>query len=62
MKPFRALHGLPRFVGPCARLNGSRIAPHRYVATAASTAAADSTLPLAGIRVLDMTRVLAGVC
>ena len=41
------------------RLNRSERSFYRGLATAA----ADSpTLPLAGIRVLDMTRVLAGVC
>ena len=41
------------------RSNGSRKFLKRWLATAV----ADSTkLPLAGIRVLDMTRVLAGVC
>lgn len=41
-----------------ALINGCRSTGHRCMATAA----ADSpTLPLAGIRVLDMTRVLAGV-
>lgn len=38
--------------------NGLRIGRRRALATAASNS---DTLPLAGIRVLDMTRVLAGV-
>ena len=42
-----------------SRSNGFRISPYRGFATAA---AVSEKLPLAGIRVLDMTRVLAGVC
>lgn len=34
----------------------------RRLATAAAASADASNLPLAGIKVLDMTRVLAGVC
>lgn len=49
---------LARHLSPRIRLNGSECSLCRGLATAA----ADSpTLPLAGIRVLDMTRVLAGV-
>lgn len=55
-KGFRAL--TVRLVSR-SRSNGSLYRRHRTMATVA----ADSpTLPLAGIRVLDMTRVLAGVC
>ena len=43
-----------------ASLNGSIGARYRCMATEA--AEANPTLPLAGTRVLDMTRVLAGVC
>ena len=39
----------------------ARRAPRRYLATPAP-GIDDAALPLAGIRVLDMTRVLAGVC
>ena len=40
------------------RLNGTKRGFRRGLAAATEC----STLPLAGIRVLDMTRVLAGVC
>ena len=55
LQSFRAL-SRPAF--SFAASNGSRSACRRL-----ATAAIDlPTLPLAGIRVLDMTRVLAGVC
>ena len=50
---------LARHLRPRIRLNGSKYSIGRGLATAAAN---PSTLPLAGIRVLDMTRVLAGVC
>ncbi len=51
--------GLARFFNAPIRFNSSNCSLCRGLATAA----VDSpTLPLAGIRVLDMTRVLAGVC
>lgn len=53
-------HSLTRKVRQCIYRYGSKILNHRVISM---TAAMDSpTLPLAGIRVLDMTRVLAGVC
>ncbi|KAL8825368.1 MAG: hypothetical protein Q9170_007818 [Blastenia crenularia] len=54
----RVLHALARPLQSTARINGSKILRRRGLATAH---AETSTLPLAGIRVLDMTRVLAGV-
>ena len=42
--------------------NGTACSHCKGLATAAVTTADSATLPLAGIRVLDMTRVLAGVC
>ena len=48
-----------RLCRPSTSLNGLAIARSRAFAT---TAPGAGTLPLAGIRVLDMTRVLAGVC
>ena len=55
---------LPKLAGPLyrrVRLNGSVRSRYRFMATDTLTTAI-RTLPLAGIRVLDMTRVLAGVC
>ena len=45
----------------CGRLLSGLIARRRLLATA-SNHLDQSKLPLAGVRVLDMTRVLAGVC
>lgn len=54
------LHSLTRKFRQCIYCYGSKLLNHRAMSM---TAAMDSpTLPLAGIRVLDMTRVLAGVC
>lgn len=53
--PFRTLVARSRRT---ALPNGSRSVKPRRMATAATDS---PTLPLAGIRVLDMTRVLAGV-
>ena len=60
MATSRAFLSLPRPLGPRATLNGSICPMCRGLATAGE--AVSPTLPLAGIRVLDMTRVLAGVC
>lgn len=46
------------FIRPVRCINGSRCSARRQFATARPET---PTLPLAGIRVLDMTRVLAGV-
>lgn len=54
------LHSLTRKFRQCTYRYGSKLLNHRVMSM---IAAMDSpTLPLAGIRVLDMTRVLAGVC
>lgn len=60
MYPSLYLHSLTRKFKQCIYRYGSKMLNHRVMSM---TAAMDSpTLPLAGIRVLDMTRVLAGVC
>ena len=56
----RVAHGLSRPFRLQRPFNGSICPMCRGLATAAE--AVSPTLPLAGIRVLDMTRVLAGVC
>ena len=58
MSVSRSFRCLARHQGSNAILNGSKFARYRNLATAA---AGSPTLPLAGVRVLDMTRVLAGV-
>ena len=58
----RTLIGLTRRLSHRTRLNGLACSHCQGFATAAVTTADSATLPLAGIRVLDMTRVLAGVC
>ncbi|KAL2057577.1 hypothetical protein ABVK25_001961 [Lepraria finkii] len=58
MATSRALLSLSRPLGPRATVNGSICPMCRGLVTAAE--AVSPTLPLAGIRVLDMTRVLAG--
>ena len=59
MSLFRPLWALPACRRACSRPNGAVLSSDRNFATAATDS---SVLPLAGIRVLDMTRVLAGVC
>ena len=59
MQSQRSLLALTKYAGHLRRLNGSRATRYRGMATEA--AMLDPKLPLAGIRVLDMTRVLAGV-
>ena len=58
----RTLVGLTRRLSHRTRPNGPACSHCKGLATAAVTTADSATLPLAGIRVLDMTRVLAGVC
>ena len=58
----RTLVGLTRRLSHRTQPNGSACLHCKGLATAAVTTANSATLPLAGIRVLDMTRVLAGVC
>ncbi|MCJ1350588.1 MAG: hypothetical protein MMC33_000569 [Icmadophila ericetorum] len=57
MSLFRPLWALPACRRACSRPNGAVLSSDRNFATAATDS---SVLPLAGIRVLDMTRVLAG--
>lgn len=59
MANFRTLIRSSRSIRPPVGVNGSICPTCRGLATAAP--AVSPTLPLAGIRVLDMTRVLAGV-
>ena len=58
----RTLVGLTRRLSHHTRPNGSACSHCKGFATAAVPPANSATLPLAGIRVLDITRVLAGVC
>lgn len=55
----KPLLAIAKNAGTISRSNGFGISPWRRFATAAVDS---EKLPLAGIRVLDMTRVLAGVC
>ena len=58
MSGFRALQSVTLRPRLRVALNGSTNSAHRSLATTPDS----PTLPLSGIRVLDMTRVLAGVC